>query len=69
MRRQGPGGFANLAQSENPYRAMALEALVIHYEHREKKLGDGAGVYGSGPASQVRIADNPRLDAASATQQ
>ena len=22
---RGPGGFANLAQSENPYRAMALE--------------------------------------------
>ena len=38
MRRQGPGGFANLAQSENPYRAMALEELAIHYEHREKNL-------------------------------
>ena len=35
---RGPGGFANLAQSENPYRAMALEELAIHYEHREKNL-------------------------------
>jgi uncharacterized protein YprB with RNaseH-like and TPR domain len=33
---RGPGGFANLAQSKNPYRAMALEELAIHYEHREK---------------------------------
>lgn len=35
---RGPGGFANLAQSANPYRAQALEELAIHYEHREKNL-------------------------------
>lgn len=35
---RGPGGFANLAQSNNPYRAQALEELAIHYEHREKNL-------------------------------
>ncbi len=35
---RGPGGFANLAQSANPYRVMALEELAIHYEHREKNL-------------------------------
>ena len=35
---RGPGGFANLAESKNPYRALALEELAIHYEHREKNL-------------------------------
>jgi len=35
---RGPGGFANLAQSHNPYRSQALEELAIHYEHREKNL-------------------------------
>jgi hypothetical protein len=35
---RGPGGFANLAQSRNPYRSMALEELAIHYEHREKNI-------------------------------
>ncbi len=35
---RGPGGFANLAQSDNPFRALALEELAIHYEHREKNF-------------------------------
>ena len=35
---RGPGGFANLAQSRNPYRSLALEELAIHYEHREKNI-------------------------------
>ena len=35
---RGPGGFAELAHSRNPYRAAALEELAKHYEHREKNL-------------------------------
>ena len=35
---RGPGGFANLAQSNNPYRGQALEELAIYYEHREKNF-------------------------------
>ena len=35
---RGPGGFAELAHTRNPYRVMALEELAKHYEHRERNL-------------------------------
>lgn len=35
---RGPGGFAELAHSRNPYRVLALEELAKYYEHRERNL-------------------------------
>jgi len=47
---------AELAESRNPYRARALEALAKHYEHRERNYAMALEL----TRSALAIADTPQ---------
>jgi hypothetical protein len=48
---------SELAQSRNPYRVRALEALAKHYERRERNYAMALDM----TRTALRVADTPRL--------
>jgi hypothetical protein len=49
--------LTDLAASRNPYRARALEALAIHYEHRERHYAMALEM----TAAALALAETPQL--------